>query len=240
MTWTLERLTRAGFTERLSDEGKEKLATILTDGTWENWIPANSPVTPFTLFNEEYRQELTAKWAKSGLLENIPEGLPQFYMAQLFENQASQLKWMETEERSSLTQAEKQLWQGIALPLVYRAFSTVVQLPCFSVVATPAAFDKWERPIVVVARQLKAVAYPDRIEFYSGIDHEAEVCQLLGEYFKSEISAHVMENTLSGRDTYWYLPFSAPYVITDPETNVRRLGFITRYAASSNEKPNDN
>lgn len=78
-----------------------------------------------------------------------------------------------------------------------------------------------------------------KIQAYSGLDAEAELCQLLGEYTKREFSTIILENTLQGRDTYWYMPFGGAHQFVDPQSGIRRIGFMTRYATST-EKPNDN
>jgi hypothetical protein len=76
----------------------------------------------------EDSQKLSAKWAKSGLLEGIKSTSDKNTMAMLLENQAKQLV---TEASQTGTQAggagaySGESWNGVALPLVRRVFGEI-------------------------------------------------------------------------------------------------------------------
>ena len=66
-------------------------------------------------------QNLTRKWEKTGLLENLDE-LEKGNIAQLLENQAKQIV---TEGNRTATQQGSEEWAGIALPLIRRIFGEI-------------------------------------------------------------------------------------------------------------------
>jgi hypothetical protein len=73
--------------------------------------------------------ELTRKWETTGVLEGL-DGPGAGNMAQLLENQASQLV---TEANRTGTQGGSEEWNGVALPLVRRVFSDIVAKEFISV-----------------------------------------------------------------------------------------------------------
>lgn len=244
MTWTIERMKQAGFLESISEKGMARLEQFITDGTLENWVPANATISPDDPFNEEYRTQLTAQWEKTGLLENIEGERPRFLMSQLLENQNSYLKFINEEGNcTTLLEEDKTRLTHIALPIVVKAFATLIHFPSFGVIASPVALDKRHVSISSIHHKLKVILNPDyawKVKPYSGLDAEEELCRLLGEYTKQEFSTIVLNNTLQGRDTYWYTPFCGAQQEYYPQTFIRRIGFMTRYATSSTEKLNDN
>lgn len=242
MTWTLDRLKKTGMLTNISAEGMTKLETIFADGTWENWMPATSLPTPFPAINKEYVDGMIAQWEKSGLLEGIEGERPRYHMAQLLENQTTYIKYAK-ENKCSLEKAEQEYLSSFVLPMVRRAFATLVHLPSFGVIALPHAIDKRGQPIVASTRKMKFILHPDRIvknDLGWSMDRELELCQMVGDYTKQEFSDILLENTLRNADTYWYVPFISMGAMTDPNTKVRRMGFATRYATSATEKSHEN
>ena len=82
----------------------------------------NSLLPQQSASQREQAIELTRKWETTGLLEGL-DGPNAGNMAQLLENQASQLV---TEANRTGTQGGSEEWNGVALPLVRRVFSDIV------------------------------------------------------------------------------------------------------------------
>jgi len=79
--------------------------------------------------------KLSAKWAKSGLLEGIESSTEQNNMAILLENQAKQLvnESSTTGTGTSISAGNSEAWAGVALPLVRRVFGEIVAKDLVSV-----------------------------------------------------------------------------------------------------------
>ena len=79
--------------------------------------------------------KLSAKWAKSGLLEGIESSTEQNNMAILLENQAKQLvnESSTTGTGTSISTGNSEAWAGVALPLVRRVFGEIVAKDLVSV-----------------------------------------------------------------------------------------------------------
>lgn len=79
--------------------------------------------------------KLSAKWAKSGLLEGIESSTEQNNMAILLENQAKQLvnEASSTGTGTSISTGNSEAWAGVALPLVRRVFGEIVAKDLVSV-----------------------------------------------------------------------------------------------------------